>query len=109
MPPGTTSRRRHNPITQRRIKMPYGNGGYGRQGRRDESRGNDDRSRDTPRGREGARAKPKTVYALTEREVNTYWTRIGVAFVNQDGSITAKLDAFPVSGNLQIRDEEPRG
>jgi hypothetical protein len=50
----------------------------------------------------------KTVYALTERAERTFWTRIGVAYVNSDRSITCKLDALPVSGTLQIRDDEPR-
>jgi hypothetical protein len=47
-------------------------------------------------------------FALTERGDKTFWTRIGVAFTNKDGSITVQLDALPVSGRLQIRDEESR-
>jgi hypothetical protein len=50
----------------------------------------------------------KAVFALTERGEKTFWTRIGVAFTNKDGSITVQLDALPVSGRLQIRDEESR-
>ncbi len=50
----------------------------------------------------------KAVFALTEREDKTYWTKIGVAFDNRDGSITCKLDALPVSGVLQLRPEEER-
>ena len=50
----------------------------------------------------------KAVFALTERGDRTYWTRVGSAFANRDGSITCKLDALPVSGTLQIRDDEPR-
>jgi hypothetical protein len=48
------------------------------------------------------------VFALTERDDRTFWTKIGVAYANRDGSITCKLDALPVSGTLQIRDEESR-
>ena len=50
----------------------------------------------------------KIAYALTERDGKTYWTKIGVAYENRDGSQTIKLDALPVSGTLQLRDEEPR-
>ncbi len=49
---------------------------------------------------------PMAVFAITERGDKSYWTKIGVAFVNRDKSITAQLDAFPVSGKLQIRSEE---
>jgi hypothetical protein len=46
----------------------------------------------------------KIVYVISERNSKNYWNRIGVAFVNKDGSINVKLDAVPVSGELQIRD-----
>jgi hypothetical protein len=49
---------------------------------------------------------PMAVFAITERGDKSYWTKIGVAFLNRDKSITAQLDAFPVSGKLQIRSEE---
>jgi hypothetical protein len=52
--------------------------------------------------------EPKAVFALTERDEKTFWTRIGAAFTNKDGSITLQLDALPVSGRLQVRDDEPR-
>ncbi len=51
----------------------------------------------------------KVVYAITERGEKSFWTRIGVAYTNRDGSINVKLDALPISGTLQIRDEESRG
>lgn len=50
----------------------------------------------------------KVAYSLSERGGKSFWNRIGVAFVNRDGSITVKLDAVPVSGQLQIRDFEAR-
>lgn len=37
-----------------------------------------------------------------------FWHRIGVAFVNSDGSLNVKLQALPVSGEMQIRDYVPR-
>ncbi len=49
---------------------------------------------------------PMAVFAITERGDKSYWTKIGVAFINRDKSITAQLDAFPVSGKLQIRSDE---
>ena len=50
----------------------------------------------------------KAVFALTERGEKTYWTRIGAAFTNKDGSVSVNLDALPVSGRLQIREQEDR-
>ena len=61
-------------------------------------------------------AKMKIVYAITSREPkpgsvsNTprkFWHRVGVAFVNRDGSLSVKLEALPVSGELHIRDYVP--
>ena len=52
--------------------------------------------------------KYKVCYVITERNDKSYWTRIGVAFTNKDGSINVKLDALPTGGTLQIRDYEPR-
>ncbi|HVU04832.1 MAG TPA: hypothetical protein VHE30_23940 [Polyangiaceae bacterium] len=49
-------------------------------------------------------SKMKIVYVISERGGKSYWNRIGVAFVNHDGSINVKLDAVPVTGELQIRD-----
>jgi hypothetical protein len=46
----------------------------------------------------------KIVYVISERGQRSYWNRVGVAFVNHDGSINVKLDAVPVTGELQIRD-----
>ncbi|HEY6723268.1 MAG TPA: hypothetical protein VI197_04525 [Polyangiaceae bacterium] len=61
-------------------------------------------------------AKMKIVYAITSREAKPgiahkppkkYWHRVGVAFVNRDGSLSVKLEALPVSGELHIRDYVP--
>ena len=54
------------------------------------------------------RTETKTVYALSERGEKTYWTKVGMAFSNRDGSLTLQLDALPVSGRLQIREDEGR-
>ena len=50
----------------------------------------------------------KVAYVITERGDKSYWTRIGVGYVNRDGSINVKLDAMPVGGTLQLRDWTPR-
>lgn len=51
--------------------------------------------------------KLKIVYVITKKGNKSFWLRIGVGFVNQDGSINIKLDALPVSGEMQIRDYVP--
>ena len=51
----------------------------------------------------------RAVFAITEKGDKSYWTRIGAAFTNKDGSINVELDGFPVSGRMQIRDrDEPK-
>ncbi len=52
----------------------------------------------------------KEVYTITERGDGRrpIWTKLGVAFVNQDGSLNVVLQALPVSGKLHIRDPKPR-
>ncbi len=50
----------------------------------------------------------KVVYVITRRDKKNYWNRVGVAFVNNDGSLNVRLEALPVSGELQIRDYVPR-
>lgn len=52
--------------------------------------------------------KTKIVYVVSERNGKHYWNRIGLAFVNRDGSLSVKLEALPVTGELQIRDYVPR-
>lgn len=54
------------------------------------------------------KSKMKVVYNIAERNGRNYWTRIGVAFVNQDGSLNVKLESFPINGELHIRDYVPR-
>ena len=48
--------------------------------------------------------KMKAVYTIVEKEgIKTRWVRIGIGFVNQDGSINLRLDAVPVNGRLHVR------
>jgi hypothetical protein len=52
----------------------------------------------------------KAVYTVVERGPGkSFWTRVGVGFVNQDGSWNLRLDAIPVNGVLQVREWEPSG
>ena len=53
-------------------------------------------------------SKMKVVYVIVQRNNKSYWNRVGVAFVNSDGSLNVRLEALPVSGELQIRDYIPR-
>ena len=47
----------------------------------------------------------KVVYTVVERKGSSkFWLRLGLAFVNRDGSLSVRLDALPVSGSLVIRD-----
>lgn len=51
----------------------------------------------------------RLVYAITkDGRGGTRWLRVGVAFVNRDGSENVYLDAVPLSGKLQIRDENKK-
>lgn len=58
---------------------------------------------------EAKNQKMKMVYTITERDNGkSFWTKIGVGFVNTDGSINLKLDAIPIGGHqIQVRDYEP--
>ena len=52
----------------------------------------------------------RAVYVITERPTpegsKSFWTKVGAAFENRDGSLTIRLDALPLSGTLQVRDED---
>ncbi len=54
-------------------------------------------------------AEYKIVYAVIERGARRHWLRIGLAFPNRDGSLNVRLDALPLSGQLQIRNDVSRG
>ncbi len=50
----------------------------------------------------------KVVYAVVERGPKKHWLRIGLAFVNRDGSLNVRLDAVPLTGQLHIREPSQR-
>ncbi len=50
----------------------------------------------------------KVAWSIVERgQGKSFWTRVGVGFVNRDGSLTLRLDAIPISGTIQVREWEP--
>lgn len=46
--------------------------------------------------------------ATAQREAKSFWTKVGVAFENRDGSWSLELAAMPVSGRLQMREPAAR-
>lgn len=45
------------------------------------------------------------VYTIVDRGNNRkVWLRVGLAFVNRDGSLNVRLDAVPINGQLHIRE-----
>ena len=50
--------------------------------------------------------KPWAAYNLIERGEKTIWSRVGSAFKNHDGSWNILLDALPLGGKIQIREQQ---
>jgi len=49
----------------------------------------------------------KEVYSIIPNEKDPkkpFWQKIGVAFVNSDGSLNVLLNCLPLDGKLHIRD-----
>lgn len=42
------------------------------------------------------------------RPAKSRWTRIGVSFLNKDGSETVVLDALPLNGRLVLREPKAK-
>lgn len=61
-----------------------------------------------------ARTNMKQIVAVVERgegaDAKKFWTRIGVAFENRDGSWNLRFDYFPTSSTttVQLRDRDDR-
>lgn len=51
-----------------------------------------------------AETRMKIAYVITKTGAKQYWNRIGVGFLNRDGSINVTLSALPVDGKFQLRD-----
>lgn len=52
---------------------------------------------------ESPRREYELVWCITERNGREFWTKVGVSFVNRDGSRNLFLDAVPMNGKLQVR------
>jgi len=52
----------------------------------------------------------KAVYVIRENKNGgkDFWVKVGIAFVNKDGSLNLHLDALPLDGKLQVRDFSER-
>ena len=60
-------------------------------------------------GNTAGKKTPLVVYTIVKRERDgrSFWVRIGSAFRNRDGSLSAMLDAVPTNGTLHIREARP--
>lgn len=43
------------------------------------------------------------------KDRKSFWTKVGSAFANKDGSINVYLNALPINGKLQIREANKDG
>jgi len=51
----------------------------------------------------------KDVYTIVRKEGRKpYWLNIGAAFVNKDQSLTVRLNALPINGELNIREPKAK-
>jgi hypothetical protein len=41
---------------------------------------------------------------IERKDRTTFWMRVGTGFLNRDGSLNLYLDAFPITGKLQVRE-----
>lgn len=53
-------------------------------------------------------SKVKMAYSISERNGKSYFSKVGIGFVNKDGSWNLKLESFPISGEIHVRDYVPR-
>jgi hypothetical protein len=64
-------------------------------------------------GESSAPKKPWIAYNVIDKPglTNRIWMRVGMAWLNRDGSINVVLDALPLGGRIQLRmdDRERRG
>ncbi len=54
----------------------------------------------------GGGRRPWAAYNVVERNGKRFWSRVGSAFVNRDGSMNIYLDALPIGGKIQIREDD---
>ena len=54
----------------------------------------------------GGARKPWAAYNVVERNGKRFWSRVGSAFHNRDGSMNIYLDSVPLGGKIQIREDD---
>jgi hypothetical protein len=66
--------------------------------------------RGADRGTDRSPREYKEIYGVVDRGENSFWTRVGVAFVNADGSMNLLFNFTPTDPEttIQIRDPRPR-
>jgi hypothetical protein len=47
-------------------------------------------------------------FVITKSGTRSFWTKIGVAFTNSDGSLNVRLNALPINGEMQLREPKER-
>jgi hypothetical protein len=62
----------------------------------------------SPQVESGASKKPWIAYNVIEKPgfTNRIWMRVGMAWLNRDGSINVVLDALPLGGRIQLREDD---
>ena len=50
----------------------------------------------------------KDIFGIVERNEQSFWTRIGVAFENRDGSWNVRLDYLPSRPDIKLQFRDPR-
>ena len=50
----------------------------------------------------------KDVFGIVDKADESYWTKIGVAFLNKDGSWYVKLDYFPARNDIKMNIRDPK-
>jgi hypothetical protein len=58
--------------------------------------------------REAKRGDYREIWGVVKRDQQSYWTRIGVAFENRDGSWHLRFEYMPVSNETKIHLRTPR-
>lgn len=55
----------------------------------------------------GGRKPPMAAFSIIEKEgmERPVWHKVGVAWVNRDGSINVQFDSLPLGGKVQLREE----
>jgi len=62
---------------------------------------------DNEQQKAGGGNRPWAAYNIIKREGGkNIWSRVGSAFKNRDGSFNLFLDAFPIGGRVNIREDD---